>query len=176
MGKDFALTPQDREKVMEVTKTPKEIEEEILEAERTQRVAVMMDEEDSGNIDRTDRNNFKIRDGAKLPEKFINAPKGDPRHLCVDNGGVYRKDWVQVYIFKQHEGQRDPQPFPLGTTWLVKLNQWTDVPPEVLISLQDAVETRHETNFKPGNVALGVETKTNEYPVQRFMFNSLPSA
>jgi len=52
----------------------------------------------------------------------------------------------------------------------------TDVPPEVLISLQDAVETRHETNFKPGNVALGVETKTQTYPVQRFMFNSLPSA
>lgn len=177
MGRDFALKPEDREAVLATPKiSPADVEAQILEQERAQMATATMAREDGDVIDRSDRRNFTIRAGARLPEKFINPPCGEEGHLCVDQGGLYRPDWCQLYIHKQHEGQRNPQPFPLGTIWLVGLNKWTDVPPEVIESLRSAVETRHEMDFTPGDVQLGKETEHKQYNIPRFFWEHKKSA
>lgn len=178
--KEFeGITPAETKKIKDLGKyeTPAEMEARILAEEKQQHATATLDREDSPNLDRSDRANFSIRAGAKLPEKFVNPPRGDARHLCVDQGGIYRPDWVQIKIHKQHPDQRNPQPFPLGgTTYWVPLGEWHDVHPSVLISLEDAVETRHEMMFKPGDIAVGAETQHLTSEIPRFFYQSKPSA
>lgn len=173
MGRDFALKPEDREKVMVAAD---KAEEDILQAERARIAAERMAEQDGDNVDRGNRENFRIKPGMPLPEKFINPPCGDPGHLCVDRGGIYRPDWSQLLLYRQHEGQADPQPFPLGARWLVPLEKWVDVPPEVMVSLKDAQETHHRMDFKPGDILLGKPAVHTETTRRRFGWESLPSA
>ena len=173
MGRDFALKPEDRDKVMAAADSA---EEQILQKERARIAAERMAEQDGDNVDRTNRENFQIKPGKALPEKFINKPCGDDGHLCVDGGGVYQPTWTQLMLYRMHEGQADPQPFPLGTTWKVPLERWVDVPPEVIESLRSAVETHHSMDYKPGDVLLGRPAVHTETTRRRFNWESKPSA
>ena len=112
-----------------------------------------------------------------LPEGFINPSCGKPGHYCVDNAGVYRPEFKQIIVPKVHDYQQDPQPVGCAdNTYNVPLDIWVDVPPEVVIVMNDAVETHHEHNPKPGDILLGVPTVHKETKRQRFMLSVLPSA
>lgn len=178
MGKDFALTASDREKVMAAPpiKTPAEIEAEIIANERIETATKALGQKDADDIDRRNRSNFRIRDGAVLPEKFINGDPGEDDHLCVDNAGIYHKDWFQVYIIEQHEGQENPQPFYLGSIIRVPLEKWVDVPPEVIQSLKDAVEIHHRLDFKPGDIVAGRPAVHEQTTRRRFNWDHKRSA
>jgi hypothetical protein len=173
MGRDFALKPEDRDKVIAAADSA---EEQILQRERERIAAERMAEQDGDNVDRGNRENFRIKAGSKLPEKFINPPCGDDNHLCVDMGGVYRPDWSQLMLFRLHEGQADPQTFPLGSRWKVPLEKWVDVPPEVMVSLGDAVETHHRMDFMPGDILLGKPATHSETNRRRFQYDTKRSA
>lgn len=173
MGRDFALKPEDRDKVIAAADSA---EEQILQRERERIAAERMAEQDGDNVDRGNRENFRIKAGSKLPEKFVNPPCGDDNHLCVDMGGVYRPDWSQLMLFRLHEGQADPQTFPLGSRWKVPLEKWVDVPPEVMVSLGDAVETHHRMDFMPGDILLGKPATHSETSRRRFQYDHKRSA
>ncbi|MBM3494133.1 MAG: hypothetical protein FJX72_07420, partial [Armatimonadetes bacterium] len=126
MGRDFALKPEDREKVMAAAD---KAEEAIIAQERVRIAEERMRAEDGDDVDRSNRENFQIKPGKPLPEKFINPPCGDDGHLCVDMGNCYQPTWTQLLLYQQHEGQRNPQTFSLGARWKVPLEKWTDVPP-----------------------------------------------
>lgn len=120
---------------------------------------------------------FNIVAGQPLPEGFENPPPGEPGHFCLDNGRRYNPEWKSVYLRKVHDRQRNPQDFPLlGRTWLVPLEQWCDVPPEVVISLQDAVEERHNRNPRPQDIALGIPTPHTVTKTPRFFYDVRDSA
>lgn len=173
MPRDFALKTEDRNKVIAAADNA---EEQIIAQERIRIAQERLREQDGDDVDRTNRENFQIKPGKKLPEKFINAPCGDEKHLCVDQAGVYQPTWTQLKIYRMHEGQRDPQPFNLGARWLVPLEKFVDVPPEVMTALRDAQETHHSLDFKPGDIALGRPATHSESSRRRFNWESIPSA
>ena len=154
------------------TKSPKEMEAAAL--------AVMAKEAEL-ELDPQNRDNFNIQEGYALPEDFINPPlstedEENRDHLCLDRAGHYQKSWFQLRIDKIHDRQQDPVEFPLGTLYLVPLDEWVDAPPEVIESLKSAVETRHEHNIKPGDVELGKQAVHKETKRRRFVWHSIPSA
>lgn len=173
MGRDFALKPEDRDKVIAAADSA---EEAIIKQERIRIASERLAAQDGDDVDRSNRENFRIKAGSPLPEKFINPPCGDDGHLCVDRGGIYRPDWSQLMLFRLHEGQADPQTFPLGSRWKVPLEKWVDVPPEVMVSLNDAVETHHRMDFMPGDILLGKPAVHSETKRRRFQYDSKPSA
>jgi hypothetical protein len=173
MGRDFALKPEDRDKVIAAADSA---EEQIIAQERIRIASERLAEQDGDNVDRGNRENFRIKAGSPLPEKFINPPCGEDGHLCVDQGGVYRPDWSQLMLFRLHEGQADPQTFPLGSRWRVPLEKWVDVPPEVMVSLGDAVETHHRMDFMPGDILLGKPAVHSETKRRRFQYDTKRSA
>jgi hypothetical protein len=120
---------------------------------------------------------FNFTTGQKLPEGYENPPCGDPKHRCVDQGGLYRPDWFQIKIERVYDRQTDPQDFPLmGVTYQVPLDEWVDAPPGVLESLKSAVEVHHSFNATPGMIALGQHPEHKKIERHRFVYRDLPSA
>jgi hypothetical protein len=173
MGRDFALNKGDLDNMVVAADNA---EEAIIKQERIRIAQERLAEQDGDNVDRGNRENFRIKAGSKLPEKFVNPPCGDDNHLCVDMGGVYHPDWSQLMLFRLHEGQADPQTFPLGSRWKVPLEKWVDVPPEVMVSLGDAVETHHRMDFMPGDIMLGKPATHSETTRRRFQYDTKRSA
>jgi hypothetical protein len=171
MGKDFAITAEDRDKTLD--RVAKEERDILAEAERQERLA-------KPGANMSDPMNFNITPGRKLPDGFVNPKSvngepGNPAHLCVDNSGAYRPDWFQIYIHKVHDRQEDPQIFPLGTNWLVRLEHWSDVPPEIIESLRSAIEEHHVFDAQPGDIIAGVPTKHEVRSRRRFHWDQIPS-
>jgi len=128
-------------------------------------------------LDPSDPTNFNIHKNHPLPEDFENPPIGDPGHFCIDRAKNYRPDWVQLNIMKNRDKQIDPVVFPLGgNIYEVPLDRWVDAPPEILISLKDAVETEHLTNWDSNKVRLGEEIETSTITRRRFFWETFPSA
>lgn len=121
-------------------------------------------------------------DGAVLPEGFENPAPGEYGHYCVDQQGVYHKDWVTIKIHRYNEHDQDPFPVVCaGEFYSVYREQWIDVPPEVLIAIEDAVEVRHDTTFDPvrifgGDGEQAAAVKNTNHKVRRFGFEKIPSA
>jgi hypothetical protein len=157
-------------------KTPAEIEAEIIANERINTADAEFNADKVEEMSRRDRKNFNIRHGAKLPEKFINGEPGSTDHLCADGAGIYRKDWFQVIIYSQYPGQANPQEFHLGALWKVPLDTWVDVPPEIIESLNSAVETHHNMDFKPGDIIAGKPAVDVVTTRRRFVWDRIPSA
>ena len=135
-----------------------------------------LDQKARAELDPTDPENFNIVKGMPLPEGFVNPELGKEGRCCLDIAGNYDPEWSQVKIQKTREKQRDPQTFPLGKRWAVYLDTWTDVPPDVLISLGDAIEIHHESTFTDDSVKLGVHPETTPIPRQRFFWMHIKSA
>ena len=127
-------------------------------------------------LDPGHRDNFNIVEGKPLPEGFTNPPLGKAGHLCIDRAGAYRPDWCQVIIKQIYDHQQDPQPFPLGVTINVPLAEWCDVPPEVVHSLESAVETHHEFNATPEQINMGQHPEHKVTTIERFFWNHHESA
>lgn len=144
--------------------------------ENEEAILADLEKETELELDPTHPDNFNIVHGRPLPEGFENPPKGDPGHFCLDRGGYYMSDWVQIEIQSVHDKQTDPQLFPLSSTWAVPLDTWCDVPPEVLESLVSAVETRHTSTAKPGTIDVGEEIVMTSKQRKRFAWSMMPSA
>lgn len=140
---------------------------------------------DAGVLEDLDAGSIELKEpeltpGKKIPDGFENPPPGEPGHKCVDLAGRYQPDWSSIMLVKTHEYEHDPQPvICAGEKYLVPRERWVDVPPEVMIGLDDAVEIRHHSNFDAGKI-LGQE---NPQPVEkttskrrRFVYERRPSA
>lgn len=119
---------------------------------------------------------FNFEPGRPLPAGFENPPCGDPGHVCTDPAGNYQPDWVQLLLEKVHDRQQNPQPFNLGSRYLVPLDTWVDAPPVIIESLLSAVEERHELNATEGQILLGVRPEHKVVKRKRFHWQSMPSA
>lgn len=120
---------------------------------------------------------FKFRQGRRLPEGFVNPPCGDPEHKCVDFRGLYAPKWKQLRIAKFHDHQRNPQTVGCADqTYNIPLEKWVDVPPEVINSLMDAVETVHEQVVTREDVTTGSRPQRVSSTRPRFMYQVLGSA
>jgi len=138
-----------------------------------------LEKEQEMGLDPTHPDNFNIVPGKPLPEGFENPPCGEEGHFCLDTAGCYQPDWMQLYLERVYDKQIDPQVFPLSSTWLVYLETWVDVPPEVIESLRSAVETVHRTNVRPGVIPIGApdgEIEMKSHTRRRFHWRSYPSA
>ncbi len=122
--------------------------------------------------------NFNITKNRPLPEGFENPELGEYGRKCLDNGGAYDPDWVQLKIDGVYEGQANPQKFPLGgVTYAIPLDVWVDAPRCVLESLKSAVETHHtQAPPTPGEITLGVKKKRVSIERNRFVYHVIESA
>jgi len=157
---------------MATVKSPEETEKEALAA---------IAHQDEMELDPQNRDNFNIREGYPLPEGFENPPLSDEGneefgHLCIDRAGCYQPSWCQLRIDKIHDKQQDPVEFPLGSLYTVPLDTWVDAPPEVIQSLKLAIETHHEHNIKPGDIALGKQAVHKKTSRRRFVWHMIKSA
>jgi len=150
------------------TLTPKELEQ--LALQDTDKMA-------RAELNPADPANFNIHAGQPMPADFVNPPVGQDGHHCVDLAGLYQPSWSQLIIYKNRDKQADPVLFPLGgNRYGVPLDTWCDAPPEVLISLSDAIETEHRSNFTDDLVRLGEEVKSSTISRRRFFWDHKKSA
>ena len=148
----------------------------LTQAEREELTQQELDKAARVELDPKNPANYNIFAGKPLPEEFENPPLGEPGHHCVDLGGLYNPEWFQIRIEKIHDKQPDPVDFPLGRNWQIPLNRWVDAPPEVKVSLTDAIETHHEMNATAGQIALGDHPERVETKRRRFIWQYYPSA
>jgi hypothetical protein len=150
------------------TLSPKELEQIVVkESDRMARA----------ELDPADPTNYNIHKGMPLPADFVNPPVGEDGHHCVDRGGNYQPDWKQLIIYKNRDKQADPVSFPLGgNRYAVPLDVWVDAPPEILISLNDAEETEHRSNFSDDLVRLGTDVQSTKITRRRFFWAEKASA
>lgn len=128
-------------------------------------------------LDPNDPLNFNITPGYALPEGFENPPCGEDGHFCVDTEGRYQPDWYAVRINRVRDSDADPVIFPLmGNRYAVPMDVWCDVPPEIVISMTDAVEVDHRSNFDENTVRLGVKVENRTVKRQRFFWHEKKSA
>lgn len=126
--------------------------------------------------DMTDPDNFNIAHNKPLPEGFENPPCGEDGHFCVTRGGIHMANWFQLKIFRIHAHQEDPQNFPLGRTLQVKLEVWTDVPPEIIESLKCAIEEHHDQDITDSTFMLGDVPEITTTTRRRFQYEHMKSA
>lgn len=150
------------------TLSPKELEALALQD---------VDKAARAELDPSDPANYNIHAGQPIPADFVNPPVGQDGHHCVDSGGLYDPDWEQLIIYKNKDKQADPVLFPLGgNIYAVPLDKWCDAPPEVMISLGDAIETEHRSNFSDDLVRLGEEVQSSTIERRRFFWDHKKSA
>ena len=124
-----------------------------------------------------DPENFNITKGKPLPDDFVNPPLGQDGHHCTDLSGGYQPEWSQLIIYKNKDKQADPVTFPLGgNRFGIPLDRWVDAPPEILISLGDAIETEHRSTFSDDLVRLGEDVETLTIERRRFFWDHKKSA
>lgn len=135
-----------------------------------------LDQEALAELDPNNPDNFNIVAGKPIPSGFKNPEPGQVGRFCLDLEGNYNPRWVQLKIDKTREKQRDPQTFPLGKRWGIPLDKWVDAPPEVIIALQDAIETHHETTYSDDSVKLGIHPEIMPIERKRFFWSVIASA
>jgi len=135
------------------------------------------DKRSRAELNPNDPENFNIVRGRPLPEGFVNKPLGKEGRFCLDTEGRYNPEWSQLKIDKIRDKQRDPQSFPLiPKRYGIPLDTWVDAPPEVIISLQDAIETHYDTTYTDDSVTLGVHPKVVPRERKRFFWDMIKSA
>ena len=151
---------------------------EDLTPEQIEALAMADIDEREGREPVEEHDDFLFVADRPLPEGFVNPPPGKEGHRCVEfKTGHYKPDWTCIRINKIHENQADPQAFPLaGRTWLVPLDEWCDVPPEVIESLRSAVETHHSQVIRPQDVLLGRAPEIKSTDRRRFVWEMEKSA
>ncbi len=148
-----------------------------LSAAENQRLAMAdLDAAEAAVLDANDRDNFNITMGKPIPPEFNNPPCGKEGHLCTDIAGNYAPTWYSLIIYRTHDYQQNPQPFPLERTWDIHLDTWCDVPPDVIESLKKAVETHHEVHRAPQDVERGIERPNKKTERRRFHSEHVKSA
>lgn len=121
--------------------------------------------------------------GKPLPEGFKNPPRGQVGHRCVSPQGIYQPKWWQLHLRRPEGCQSDWQFFQLNDEkFYIPYNAWCDVPPSVVIILQDAKSDvlEHKVNqvtgeyegdlTRPGEEMRVVDT------IPAFAYSLLPSA
>ncbi len=99
--------------------------------------------------------------GQPLPEGFVNPPRGDPRHLCLDKRGAFQPTWFQLRLHKRDKNTPAVQYFACAKNkYTVPVGKWVDVPPAIIDVLNMAVEQQVE------NVPADDELGTNKMEVR----------